>query len=432
MSGRAQHSWSAPTSVHASPDVSPSRATAHVQTQIEFYFSQQNLATDAYLRSQMDDSQYVDLAVIADFKKVKRFTDDMDDIIASIRRSKLLELDATGTKVRAAMKPAERTTIILRDIPSDTPRDDILSLFDNDACGKVLSLHDDIGDTWFVTFEDEDACLRSAQYIRQQTFNGKPVSMRVKSENMMRSYHQETVPMMAVPASAVFPPHGLMFPGGGVGRPMPPVDMRWNLRRSQSFIAAPLYDHEGRPIYPAAMPAQGQPRRTSGDHRPGAPSGDAPPRRRVGGARKPPREFAGAHQQPASAPGSSNSSQTPNGVTSSSTGGQQQRPRKPRHARSSTHHPFYPGRRSDDASSAAASATLADSSDAAPAVKPDLGLENFPALPTAASPDVSSAPDASEPQKPFSYASIARRTVPAAPVTVGTATLDKPGAQQAE
>ena len=92
---------------------------------------------------------------------------------------------------KTAIKPnikAERNTIILRDIPSDTPEDDVSISAQNDAycrqftlfCQvkkifdgqKLKSIRGDVGDTWFVTMETEsDAVGFSCSCLFRQVCN---------------------------------------------------------------------------------------------------------------------------------------------------------------------------------------------------------------------------------------------------------------------
>ena len=48
-----------------------------LQYQLEYYFSRQNLAHDAYLISQMDADQYVPIWTIANFNQIKKLTSDI-------------------------------------------------------------------------------------------------------------------------------------------------------------------------------------------------------------------------------------------------------------------------------------------------------------------------------------------------------------------
>lgn len=44
-------------------------------------FYRENLNHDAYLHSQMDSDQYVDIAIIAGFNQVKKLTSDFDLVV---------------------------------------------------------------------------------------------------------------------------------------------------------------------------------------------------------------------------------------------------------------------------------------------------------------------------------------------------------------
>ncbi len=37
---------------------------------------------------------------------------------------------------------------------------------------------------WFVIFDTEEDCLETATYLETQTFNGKPIAFRIKSESI--------------------------------------------------------------------------------------------------------------------------------------------------------------------------------------------------------------------------------------------------------
>lgn len=92
-----------------------------VQKQLEFYFSPQNLANDAFLVAHMSKEMFVNLDVIANFKLLKSMTEDVELIKQAATKSALLVLDPTGTKIKAKNLAVQRNTIILREIPLATP-----------------------------------------------------------------------------------------------------------------------------------------------------------------------------------------------------------------------------------------------------------------------------------------------------------------------
>lgn len=76
---------------------------AKLLKQIEFYFSKDNLCADVWLRQRMDQEGWVDISLIATFKKVREITDDLQSaslqyIIEAIQSSSMLEVQ--GDKVR--------------------------------------------------------------------------------------------------------------------------------------------------------------------------------------------------------------------------------------------------------------------------------------------------------------------------------------------
>ena len=120
-----------------------------LQYQLEYYFSRQNLAHDAYLISQMDADQYVPIWTIANFNQIKKLTSDIALVTQVLRgestfyqtiilvivitRSRLhcgssftnipvtespnVQVDAEGLKVRPNHT---RCTVILREISENT------------------------------------------------------------------------------------------------------------------------------------------------------------------------------------------------------------------------------------------------------------------------------------------------------------------------
>lgn len=105
-------------------------------------FSSENLASDTYLRSQMDNDQFVPIRIVANFNMVKKMTNDFDLIVQLYRgkcgffwtttansrqilrrclflESPSVQVDEKGEKVRPVHK---RCTLILREIPEGTDK----------------------------------------------------------------------------------------------------------------------------------------------------------------------------------------------------------------------------------------------------------------------------------------------------------------------
>ncbi|KAL1555149.1 la-related protein 1A-like [Salvia divinorum] len=71
---------------------------AKIVKQIEYYFSDENLQTDPYLISLMDNQGWVPVSVIADFKRVKRMDADVPFILDALQASEVIETQ--GEKIR--------------------------------------------------------------------------------------------------------------------------------------------------------------------------------------------------------------------------------------------------------------------------------------------------------------------------------------------
>lgn len=73
-----------------------------IVTQVEYYFSDDNLVKDSFLmqRINRDKRGFVDLKLIASFKKMKKLTQDVNVIAAALHNSRKLEVNKAGTMVR--------------------------------------------------------------------------------------------------------------------------------------------------------------------------------------------------------------------------------------------------------------------------------------------------------------------------------------------
>ncbi|XP_051149722.1 la-related protein 1C-like [Andrographis paniculata] len=89
--------------IHVVPTVVPPSAidntlTNSIVKQIDFYFSDNNLMRDSYLRSKMDDQGWVPISLVASFPRIKQMTNDISLVMESLRYSTVVEMQ--GDKVR--------------------------------------------------------------------------------------------------------------------------------------------------------------------------------------------------------------------------------------------------------------------------------------------------------------------------------------------
>jgi len=188
-----------------------------VKNQVEYYFSKENLMGDPFLSSQMDAQMCVPISIVMKFAKLKALTQD-----ESILRKALVDSTAVSiidNKIKANIKPPGRNTIILREIPSDAPVEEVKEIFNYPGAKNVSSIRSEIGDTWFVAMDSEEEAKDTLLDLRlkKRTFRGVSVKGRLKTETVVRSFFP-----VQTGIAPVVPFPGIM----GAGVPMPVVDMR--------------------------------------------------------------------------------------------------------------------------------------------------------------------------------------------------------------
>ncbi|XP_049785578.1 la-related protein Larp4B isoform X7 [Schistocerca cancellata] len=176
-----------------------------LSSQLEYYFSRENLANDAYLLSQMDNDQYVPIWTVANFNQVKKLTKDIKLITEVLRESPNVQVDEEGQKVRPNHK---RCIVILREIPDHTPLEDVKALFSGEGCPKLISCEFAHNNSWYVTFESDEDAQRAYRFLREEVreFQGKPIMARIKAKPMNR------LPIPPVPSMGVALKNGYRTP----------------------------------------------------------------------------------------------------------------------------------------------------------------------------------------------------------------------------
>ncbi|CAA6674224.1 unnamed protein product [Spirodela intermedia] len=76
-----------------SPRLGTEIVTLLLRTQIEYYFSEDNLARNVHLKMQMDEEGWVSVHTIASFPRVKRLTNDVVLILRSLQPSPTVEVE---------------------------------------------------------------------------------------------------------------------------------------------------------------------------------------------------------------------------------------------------------------------------------------------------------------------------------------------------
>lgn len=197
----------------------------------------------------MNNDKFVPVDVIASFRKVKQLTEDKSLLVKVMRECKNLNTDENGTMVRPVLK-AERNTLILRDMPSNASMDEVKAIFDANGCpAKPVMVRSDIDDQWFVTFEREDACLDTVQWVQGRTFRDKPIRARVKTERVLPLPTKEPAfGSQAAPSWQVTPDNAGAGAGftGGFGPQFSPMITGMGAITGQYYDGSPSFGPQGK------------------------------------------------------------------------------------------------------------------------------------------------------------------------------------------
>lgn len=92
--------FNTPYPVYADPE----RTKKALQAQIEYYFSEENLQRDFFLRRKMDEQGFLPISLIASFHRVQALTQDVALVVDSLANSTTVEV-VGGVKVRTRFNP---------------------------------------------------------------------------------------------------------------------------------------------------------------------------------------------------------------------------------------------------------------------------------------------------------------------------------------
>ena len=110
---------------HPEPEPEPEEALLadDVRAQVEFYFGDANLPKDKFLKKQMaedpDSQGWVELEVVASFKKMKALAADAGAVAAALAGSELLTVSDDGTRVRRTHPLPKADTSALRTVVAE-------------------------------------------------------------------------------------------------------------------------------------------------------------------------------------------------------------------------------------------------------------------------------------------------------------------------
>ncbi|KAB0792205.1 hypothetical protein PPYR_14164 [Photinus pyralis] len=135
--------------------------------QMEFYFSDSNLAKERFLSQLIQNDPYVDVSIFLQFNKIRKLTSSLEDVTKAISKSELIELSEDKTKVRRRLpikvkENVDECTIYVERLKSDATHEWLTAIFSEFGKVTYVSIpkyyHSNIIKGFaFVEFETEES-----------------------------------------------------------------------------------------------------------------------------------------------------------------------------------------------------------------------------------------------------------------------------------
>ena len=109
----------------------------YVKHQIEYYFSQENLDRDFFLRRKMTPEGYLPISLVASFNRVQQLTQDITFIVESVVDSEIVEVK-DGLLIRSKVDPESwplKPTDLNPNVPEFVPTEEGDDHADEDTAG---------------------------------------------------------------------------------------------------------------------------------------------------------------------------------------------------------------------------------------------------------------------------------------------------------
>jgi len=135
---------------------------------------------------------YVDLNELINLPLVGSITNDINLVVKALKENKKFTLDEEKNIIKVQLN--DRTTIMLRDIPEDTPEEDIKILF-GEYAEHITNMQPEYGRNFYVNFDSTGVTQEAFNYVRTKTFNNKNVGCCITTNFT----HKTGLPYVYVP-----------------------------------------------------------------------------------------------------------------------------------------------------------------------------------------------------------------------------------------
>lgn len=158
------------------------RIKALIVSHLESYLSPENSQKDASLANIAVNGK-VTVNALSRIQVIRNLTSDRELLLEALLESSKFELDPSYSWVTIKKKQRERNVLILREIPTETPVEEIKEIFTGFTdLPDIKSIHSDIGNNWFITFNNQDDCMAAALKLSTEgKFKGESLKVRVKA-----------------------------------------------------------------------------------------------------------------------------------------------------------------------------------------------------------------------------------------------------------
>jgi hypothetical protein len=189
---------------------------------LAYYFSDENLAKDSFLVSQMNADLYVPIALIAGFRQIQTRTNDVQLVVQLLRTCENVEVDREGAMARPANHVffSQPRGTLMMDLHRDSTKDAVETLLGEGA--NATSIMSDQKGRWFISFESEVAGQEMLHLLQSKDVNASlKITGPLRSGPVVMQVGQAPALPFA-PAPSFMPQYGFFDPQQQQQQQVPP------------------------------------------------------------------------------------------------------------------------------------------------------------------------------------------------------------------